>query len=166
MQALQPWGESTWSWITWAWRGPTNVAGYGWGGLGVMFGATYFEDGDGNGHFMNHPFVLPGYAITVGNTVSYSPQTPPWATGTDGNIIFDHERQHIIQHHYLGPFYLPLHGVSIVGSYLLTRSQHEGNPLEWGPHSNPPQPWPPPKYKLSFQPLFPKFSDLFYPIRF
>ena len=59
-----------------------------------------------------------------------------------GDAVGAHERAHTLQGEILGPLYLPLHLLGQAYSYAMTGTYHEANPLEIGPNSNPPRPWP------------------------
>jgi RHS repeat-associated protein len=81
----------------------------------------------------NHPFQR-GYTTTFGSIIC--------GTGKIQESTMEHETQHVIQSNYLQDLYLPFHLMAQGISELLTGSYEKANPLEWGPYSNPPQPWP------------------------
>jgi RHS repeat-associated protein len=76
--------------------------------------------------------------LTLGRITCYSaPSASEVAPG-----LRAHEGAHIPQSEVLGPFYIPAHLVGQGYSWGTTGSYRTGNPLEVGPYSNPPRPWP------------------------
>ena len=116
-----------------------HFGGFRWFGGGISFGNNAIQ-------FTNCPLHFPGFATTLGNAIIYSKGATPASEGP-------HEGAHTIQGQWLGPLYLPAHiltraaGViaapfidsSTIGSAIVGDMN---NPLEVGPYSNPPRPWP------------------------
>jgi hypothetical protein len=73
-------------------------------------------------------------AIALGDAVISSPEL---LRGERGRLVLAHELSHVRQHSWLGPFYLPLHGLAQLASIALhalrprgTSPLHAYNPLE------------------------------------
>jgi hypothetical protein len=75
-----------------------------------------------------------GASMTYGNVICYR----------SGSYAADrlHEYAHVKEHDILRGYYLPLHAVTGAASWLSSGDTAAHNPLEWGPHSTPPRPWP------------------------
>lgn len=74
-------------------------------------------------------------AITIGHVIITSPD---FIGGEEGRLVLAHELSHVRQHDWLGPFYLPLHGLAQLASVFLywirpvpqSTPHHSYNPLE------------------------------------
>jgi hypothetical protein len=116
------------------WNLPNTALGLGWGLAGVPFGAK-MSFGNNAIQFTDHPFMLNGSAITLGNTISYDSATSPAEVG-------NHELQHTYQGQALGPLYLPMHLMEGLQGLIQNGSWHgPANDLESGPQSTPATPW-------------------------
>ncbi|MCP3142346.1 PA14 domain-containing protein [Pyxidicoccus xibeiensis] len=124
-------------------HGLQNFVGFVWGTAGQLAGwlmgspVTKRVEKSKFGDiliFENHPFQN-GYATTYGRVICATSKNMSPST-------FDHEMQHVEQSQVLGPLYLPAHLALQTYSRLTTGSYSAANPLEAGPHSNPPRPWP------------------------
>ena len=89
----------------------------------------------------NHPLIPQGTATTFGSVVCSS--------GTIDRATWQHEQQHYKQRQAATwlpfPFnesYIPAHLGAQAWSAMSTGTYNQGNPLETGPYSNPPRPWP------------------------
>lgn len=80
----------------------------------------------------NSPWALGNKGLTLGHVVVLKRDevTNP---GT-----YKHELAHVDQHDVLGAAYLPLHILAQIYSLLSTGDYVQANPLEHGPHQNPP----------------------------
>jgi hypothetical protein len=97
---------------------------------------------------------VPAYSYAANNPVQYvDPNGITLASSicTTGPFvpIQRHEEQHILQRQAVdvlpGPLselYFPLHIVAQAYSYWTTGDYSTANPLESGPYSDPPRPWP------------------------
>jgi RHS repeat-associated protein len=115
------------------WNSPNTLLGLIWAGIGSLTGHTTWSTENNAIVVENHPFMMHGSGITLGNVIIYQ--------GEATSDLSAHEHQHIIQGYALGPFYLPSHLLAGVYSLVHTGNWHEGNILEWGPESDPPKPW-------------------------
>nr|VFJ66174.1 MAG: RHS repeat-associated core domain-containing protein [Candidatus Kentron sp. DK] len=114
------------------WALPNTIAGMIYGGVGHIAGwimgtnpQTIFSHNAVQ--FINNPFVRRDEALTLGNTILYGSNTPPWRFGAYGDPsvnIGSHEEAHTYQYQALGPFYAPVYMLS--GGF----SGPSGNPLE------------------------------------
>ncbi|MFN0064076.1 MAG: RHS repeat-associated core domain-containing protein [Myxococcaceae bacterium] len=116
-----------------------NLVGATWGWIGIFGGATVrfsFSWDAGPMIFIeNHPLQPRGVSTTFGNVVcSSSPRMGPRTER--------HETQHVIQSNVLQDFYLPAHLLAQLYSAVTTGTYYQANPLEQGPYSSPPRPWP------------------------
>ena len=91
--------------------------------------------------FQDHPYMPTGSAVTLGNVIVYALGAGPDKAYPNGPMGA-HERAHTLQGEILGLLYLPLHLASQAYSYARTGTYDRANPLEIGPNSNPPRPWP------------------------
>lgn len=86
----------------------------------------------------NHPLQPGGYTTTYTNVVC--------SPGPMSNATWDHEKQHIKQGWLLGTVmpggYTLSHLAAQGWSWLTTGTYSQANPLETGPYSTPPRPWP------------------------
>jgi len=78
------------------------------------------------------PYTFGNQGLTFGHVVALAP----------GATCLNHELQHVKQHDMLGPEYLPAHVAAQAYSWLTTGTYDLGNPLETGPYSPTPRPWP------------------------
>jgi len=114
------------------WALPNTIIGLVYGGVGHLVGmALGTNPSISIGHnaiqFHNNPFQPDGTAVTLGNTISYSPNTSPRDMNSynDPNVNFGlHEEAHTYQYQQYGPFYLPAYMAS--GGF----SGPEGNHFE------------------------------------
>jgi YD repeat-containing protein len=88
-------------------------------------------------------FQFPDNAIqdAVGATTTYG-DVICYASGQDTPSTTAHELAHTEQFSALGDTYLGAHAASQLYSYAATGSYNQANPLESGPYSSPPHPWP------------------------
>lgn len=116
-----------------------RLGGFRWLGGGISFGNNAIQ-------FTNNPLHSSGVATTVGNAIIYGGgQATPANYGA-------HEAAHTIQGQWLGPAYLPAHILTRVAGVIASPFNSSSfqsaivgdlnNPLETGPYSNPPKPWP------------------------
>ncbi len=114
------------------WSLPNTIAGLAYGSAGHVAGwikgiNPKIKFGHNAMQFINNPFIRDNEALTLGNTILYGSNSPPWKPGAYGdnsvNIGF-HEEAHTYQYQALGLFYAPV--------YLLNGrfSGPVGNPLE------------------------------------
>ena len=99
------------------WALPNTIAGLVYGGAGhvagwIMGTNPQIEFGHNAIQFINNPFIRDNEALTLGNTILYGSNSPPWKPGAYGdnsvNIGF-HEEAHTYQYQALGPFYAPVY---------------------------------------------------------
>lgn len=120
------------------------AASVAWGALHVAtlgrFGGFAWFGGSisiGNNAIQFHNNPLQPSAITLGNTIIYSPRS-----GFSASQIGIQEAQHTIQGQVLGPAYLPAHLVLGTAATLVNGSWHGSlNVLERGPHAATPRPF-------------------------
>jgi RHS repeat-associated protein len=151
-----------WSATTWwysnvlgkIWAAPVTVGAWPLVGWGWIFGGKV-SFGHNAIQVENHPFMLPGCGLTLGNIILYG-------SGAGPATIGPHEEQHTYQAQILGPYYLPAHLVHGLRSVILSGinsgvhglfggtspsrgiSWHYHNVLEWGPEGDDPTLWAPP----------------------
>jgi RHS repeat-associated protein len=122
-----------------------SAVGLGFTSVGQPFSSQIsFSFGHNALQVHNHPFVGSNQAITMGNVIIYGPGQGPNFIQPNTVPLGFHEEQHTYQSQSLGFFYFPAHIYFGLNSLLTTGDWHKGNPLEWGPESNPPTPWPTP----------------------
>jgi RHS repeat-associated protein len=122
------WFGLDWNTAVGIWIGLAGVAAGGdlptvaWQGGGPVF------------EFGHNPFqATAGYSTTWGHAICYS---------GDPSFARDHEYAHIEQHQALGTNYLPAHAIAQFVSLAVAGDYASANPLEVGPYSSPPRPWP------------------------
>ena len=120
---------------------PNTLVGLALGSLGLPFGATALR-GNGALQFLAHPFILPGYAMTLGAVVLYGRGARPESPTRTGTTLADHERQHIRQGEQLGILYLVSNLLGGLAAILRDGRWHgASNWNERGPGAVPPRPW-------------------------
>jgi hypothetical protein len=122
----------------WVWTLPTNLIGHGIGCLACRRLPRRLKGPAGAAWL----YVLPEgsrlrrvAAVAIGHAVLAESS---FISGHRGRWVLAHEMSHARQHDWLGPVYLPLHGLCQVASILLTRVRpvpgfsalHAYNPLE------------------------------------
>lgn len=120
---------------------PNTAVGLALGSLGLPFGGTALR-GNGALQFLGHPFILPGYAMTLGVVVLYGRGARPDSPTRTGTPLAAHERQHIRQGEQLGALYLVSNLLGGLAAVL--RDGHWHGPSNWnerGPNAVPPRPW-------------------------
>ncbi|WP_415837712.1 RHS repeat-associated core domain-containing protein, partial [Shewanella denitrificans] len=129
------------------WSLPNTLIGLGYGGIGMMFGATPVWDGsEGILHFTNMPEWMMPSAMSFGHVHVYGQNSYKNPNGSyvvnrfDSPIVTE-ETLHTRQSEILGPLYLPLHGMAMGVSQLTGGGTHNKNLLEMGPESGK-NPWP------------------------
>ena len=120
-----------------AWTLPTNVLGHllgmlGSGTLGERVASPFAV---GRVYVLRGPLAGAPGAVTLGHAILMSPRM---RVGFGGRLVLAHELAHTRQHDWLGPLYLPLHGVAQLvsaGLWVVERVPgstpvHAYNPLE------------------------------------
>ena len=127
------------------WNMPNTAIGLVYGAVGNAVGQVVGNNTEitmGNNAIQFQGNALVAGAITFGNVIIYGEGYPPGLKCPEGTWG-DHERQHTFQGELLGPFYLPAHLMAGAAALLIDKNWHgDHNPLESGPSSNPPHPWP------------------------
>ena len=124
-----------------AWNAPNTMLGLAVGAVGVAFGACARPAHDVI-QFLNHPLIVPRYALTLGNVVLYGRRASPSDRTAGGATLAEHERQHTLQGELLGPAYLVSNALG--GAIALIRDGGWHGPSNWnerGPQSHPPRVW-------------------------
>jgi hypothetical protein len=124
-----------------AWNAPNTMLGLALGAIGVAFGSSA-RLGNNAIQFLNHPLIVPRYALTLGNVVLYGCGASPSDRTRGGATLAEHERQHTLQGELLGPGYLVSNALG--GAIALIRDGRWHGPSNWnerGPQSNPPRAW-------------------------
>jgi RHS repeat-associated protein len=122
---------------------PNTLFGLAYAGLGSTGGAWSMPGRYGNLDVMNHPLIIPGTALTLGDVTLYGPGMWPWDVGEDGNVMAEHEHQHRLQGRLLGVFYVPSNLAGGAAGLILNGGRWHG-PANWnerGPQRRPPRPW-------------------------
>jgi RHS repeat-associated protein len=131
------------SFLTKLWNGFNDIPGAIWGGVNVLAGGHLGPIGNNAIQIENAPLMPAGSAITLGNVICYGKRTPPPHVLGGPQDLGRHEMQHTIQGETLGPAYLPANILGGLYSEATSGDWHTNNPMETGPMSTPPQPWPP-----------------------
>lgn len=117
------------------WALPNTLIGLAYGGIGTLFGAPpVWNSQDGILEFKNMPEWMMPSAMSLGHVHLFGPNhyIPS---------VRKEELLHTRQAEILGPFYLPLHALSMGISVLTGGGTHGNNPLEKGPQRGT-GPWP------------------------
>lgn len=135
-------------WIARLWASPNSMAGICLGSVGMLFGATPLRDPTiGILCFIDMPRWLMPTAMSLGHVHVYGVGCHRRADGCPALNRFGiattlEESLHTRQAEILGPFYLPLHALCMIGSILSGGGTHNHNPLEFGPErGRGPWPW-------------------------
>jgi hypothetical protein len=130
------------------WASPNSLLGLGLGSAGMLFGAQPLWDAaTGILCFVNMPAWLMPTAMSLGHVHVYGPGCHSRSDGRPalnrfGVAMTLEESLHTRQSEVLGPFYLPLHALCMIGSMLGGGGTHNHNPLEFGPErGRGPWPW-------------------------
>ncbi len=129
------------------WALPNTIIGLAYGGVGMMFGAEPIWDAQsGILHFINMPPWMMQSAMSLGHVHVYNSDSYKNVSGTpiknrNGVPVILEETLHTRQAEILGPFYLPLHTISMGSSLILGGGTHDYNLLEMGPEMGQ-SPWP------------------------
>jgi hypothetical protein len=95
------------------WAFPYTVVGVAYGGLGHLYGLVRRTNpkiclGNNAIQFLDNPFVNSDAAFTLGNTILYGRNSPPWKEGAYGDQMVNvgtHEKAHTYQYQVLGPIF-------------------------------------------------------------
>lgn len=130
------------------WALPNTLVGLVYGGLGVLFGARQEWDATGGIlRFVDMPSWLMPTAMSLGHVQVYACERcraadGSLATNRFGIPVAIEETLHTRQAEVLGPLYLPLHALCMLGSVVTGGGTHNHNLLEIGPErGRGPWPW-------------------------
>lgn len=130
------------------WALPNTSVGLVYGSFGVIFGANpVWNSQDAILYLTDMPDWLMPSAMSLGHVHVYGAGSFKNANGSYelnrfGLTVVSEETLHTRQAEYLGPFYLPLHALSMGVSWISSGHTHNHNLLEMGPErGNGPWPW-------------------------
>lgn len=130
------------------WASPNSLVGLAYGGLGVLCGARHDWDAScGILRFVDMPSWLMPTAMSLGHVQVYAGGRCRSADGSPaanrfGIPVVTEETLHTRQAEVLGPLYLPLHALCMLGSLVSGGGTHDHNLLELGPErGRGPWPW-------------------------
>lgn len=130
------------------WALPNTLVGLAYGGIGVLCGARPEWDANrGILRFVDMPRWLMPTAMSLGHVQVYADGLCRRADGSPaanrfGIPVVTEETLHTRQAEVLGPFYLPLHALCMLGSIATGGGTHDHNLLELGPErGRGPWPW-------------------------
>ena len=138
------------------WALPNTLIGLVYGGIGMLFGAIpEWDRQNGILKFINMPSWMMPSAMSLGHVHLFGPNSHmrngEFVRNGFQVPVVKEELLHTAQAEILGPFYLPLHAISMAASALISvvkpplqpgRTTHEYNLLEMGPeHGTGPWPW-------------------------
>jgi len=130
------------------WASPNSLVGLAYGGLGALCGARHeWDASDGILRFVDMPRWLMPTAMSLGHVQVYA---GGYCSAADGGTaanrfgipVVIEETLHTRQAEVLGPLYLPLHALCMLGSIVTGGGTHNHNLLEIGPErGRGPWPW-------------------------
>lgn len=130
------------------WAMPNTLAGLVYGGLGMLCGARHEWDSRGGIlRIVDMPNWLMPTAMSLGHVQVYADGRCRAADGSPaanrfGIPVLIEETLHTRQAEVLGPLYLPLHALCMLGSIVTEGGTHNHNLLEIGPErGRGPWPW-------------------------
>jgi len=130
------------------WALPNSLVGLIYGAIGVLWGARHEWDATGRIlRIVDMPRWLMPTAMSLGHVQVYAGGCCKRADGSPaanrfGVPVVTEETLHTRQAEVLGPLYLPLHALCMLGSVVTGGGTHDHNLLEIGPErGRGPWPW-------------------------